>query len=135
MITLSDGTYHQIKHIELGTKIKTYDDETGKLQNSTVLEVVKVLQENLIKYKFSDNTEIIATDDHPFYIASDSYTDSDYRPLEMGDEVLNDELNKIKVVNVKKIEGLIETYNINRTNNGKNYFANRVLVSDESETE
>ena len=135
MITLSDGTYHQIKHIELGTKIKTYDDETGKLQNSTVLEVVKVLHDNLIKYKFSDNTEIIATDDHPFYIASDSYTDSDYRPLEMGDEVLNDELNKIKVVNVKKIEGLIETYNINRTNNGKNYFANRVLVSDESETE
>ena len=135
MITLSAGTYHQIKHIELGTKIKTYDDETGKLQNSTVLEVVKVLHDNLIKYKFSDNTEIIATDDHPFYIASDSYTDSDYRPLEMGDEVLNDELNKIKVVNVKKIEGLIETYNINRTNNGKNYFANRVLVSDESETE
>ena len=135
MITLSDGTYHQIKHIELGTKIKTYDDETGKLQNSTVLEVVKVLHDNLIKYKFSDNTEIIATDDHPFYISSDSYTDSDYRPLEMGDEVLNDELNKIKVVNVKKIEGLIETYNINRTNNGKNYFANRVLVSDESETE
>ena len=135
MITLSDGTYHQIKHIELGTNIKTYDDETGKLQNSTVLEVVKVLHDNLIKYKFSDNTEIIATDDHPFYIASDSYTDSDYRPLEMGDEVLNDELNKIKVVNVKKIEGLIETYNINRTNNGKNYFANRVLVSDESETE
>ena len=135
MIKLADGTYHQIKHIELGTKIKTYDDETGKLQNSTVLEVVKVLHDNLIKYKFSDNTEIIATDDHPFYIASDSYTDSDYRPLEMGDEVLNDELNKIKVVNVKKIEGLIETYNINRTNNGKNYFANRVLVSDESETE
>ena len=41
MITLADGTYHQIKHIELGTKIKTYDDETGKLQNSIVLEVVK----------------------------------------------------------------------------------------------
>ena len=135
MITLSDGTYHQIKHIELGTKIKTYDDETGKLQNSTVLEVVKVLHDNLIKYKFSDNTEIIATDDHPFYIASDSYTDSDYRPLEMGDEVLNDELNKIKVVSVEKIDGLIETYNINKTDNGKNYFANRVLVSDESETE
>ena len=133
MITLSDGTYHQIKHIELGTKIKTYDDETGKLQNSTVLEVVKVLHDNLIKYKFSDNTEIIATDDHPFYIASDSYTDSDYRPLEMGDEVLNDELNKLSVVSVEKIDGLIETYNINRTNNGKNYFANRVLVSDESD--
>ena len=129
MITLSDGTYHKIKHIELGSKIKTYDDETGKLQNSIVLEIVKVLHDNLIKYKFSDNTEIIATDDHPFYV------DENYRTLEVGDEVLNDELNKIKVVSVKKIDGLIETYNINKTNNGKNYFANRVLVSDESETE
>ena len=126
MITLSDGTYHQIKHIELGNKIKTYDDETGKLQNSIVLEVVKVLHDNLIKYKFSDNTEIMATDDHPFYV------DENYRTLEVGDEVLNDELNKLSVVSVEKIDGLIETYNINRTNNGKNYFANRVLVSDES---
>ena len=129
MITLSDGTYQKIKHIELGAKVKTYDVKTGKLQNSAVLEVVKVLHNNLVKYKFNDNTEIMATDDHPFYV------DENYRTLEVGDEVLNDELNKIKVVNVKKIEGLIETYNINRTNNGKNYFANRVLVSDESETE
>ena len=135
MITLSDGTYHKIKHIELGSKIKTYDVESGKLQDSIVLEVVKILHDNLVKYKFDDNTEIIATDDHPFYVASDSYIDSDYRTLEVGDEVLNDELNKIKVVNVEKIDGLVETYNINKTNNGKNYFANRVLVSDESETE
>ena len=130
MITLSDGTYQKIKHIELGAKVKTYDVKTGKLQNSPVLEVVKVLHDNLVRYKFSDNTEIMATDDHPFYV------NDDYKaPLEVGDEVLNDELNKIKVVSVEKIDGLIETYNINKTDNGKNYFANRVLVSDESETE
>ena len=129
MITLSDGTYHKIKHIELGSKIKTYDVDSGKLQDSIVLEVVKILHDNLVKYKFDDNTEIMATDDHPFYV------DENYRTLEVGDEVLTDELNKIKVVSVEKIDGLIETYNINKTNNGKNYFANRVLVSDESETE
>ena len=66
---------------------------------------------------------------------SEFYNESGELELEVGDEVLNDELNKIKVVSVEKIDGLIETYNINRTNNGKNYFANRVLVSDESETE
>jgi len=134
MITLSDGTYHKIKNIELGAKIKTYDVENDKLQDSIVLEVVKILHDNLVKYKFDDNTEIMATDDHPFFITSDSHIDSDYRPLEVGDEVLNDELSKIKVVSVEKIDGLIETYNINRTNNGKNYFANKVLVSDESDT-
>jgi len=134
MITLSDGTYQKIKYIELGAKIKTYNVEECKLQNSAVLEVVKVLHDNLVKYKFSDNTEIMSTDNHPFYIASDSYIDSDYRPLEVGDEVLNDELNKIKVVSVEKIDGLIETYNINKTDSGKNYFVNKVLVSDESDT-
>jgi len=128
MVTLSDGTYQKIKHIELGAKIKTYDVETGKLQNSAVLEVVKVLHDNLVKYKFSDNTEIMSTDNHPFYV------DENYRTLEVGDEVLNDELNKIKVVSVEKIDGLIETYNINKTDSGKNYFVNKVLVSDESDT-
>jgi len=133
MITLSDGTYHKIKHIELGSKIKTYDIESGKLQDSVVLEVVKVLHDNVVKYKFDNNTEIMATDNHPFFIASDSHIDSDYRPLEIGDEVLNDELNKIKVVSVEKIDGIVETYNINKTDSGKNYFVNKVLVSDESE--
>ena len=133
MITLADGTYENIQKIKPGTEIKTYDVETGKLQNSVVGEITKIRHDNLVKYKFSDNTEIKATDDHPFYIASDSHTDSDYRPLEVGDEVLNDELNKISVVSVEKLDLHEITYNIDNTNNGKNYFANRVLVSDESD--
>jgi len=133
MITLADGTYENIQKIKPGTEIKTYDVETGKLQNSIVGEITKIRHDNLVKYKFSDNTEIKATDDHPFYIASDSHTDSDYRPLEVGDEVLNDELNKISVVSVEKLDLHEITYNIDNTNNGKNYFANRVLVSDESD--
>ena len=133
MITLADGTYENIQKIKPGIEIKTYDVETGKLQNSVVGEITKIRHDNLVKYKFSDNTEIKATDDHPFYIASDSHTDSDYRPLEVGDEVLNDELNKISVVSVEKLDLHEITYNIDNTNNGKNYFANRVLVSDESD--
>ena len=130
MITLSDGTYENIQKIKPGTEIKTYNEETGKLQNSVVGEITKIRHENLVKYKFSDNTEIKATDDHPFYVGGDYKA-----PLEIGDEVLNDELNKINVVNVEKLDLHEITYNIDNTNNGKNYFANRVLVSDESETE
>ena len=37
--------------------------------------------------------------------------------------------NTVSIDNVEKI-----TYNINKTDNGKNYFANKVLVSDESDT-
>ena len=129
MVTLADGTYERIENVKLNQEIKTFDTEENKLQNSIVTEVVKVLHDNLVKYKFDDNTEITATDDHPFYVGGD------YKPLEVGDEVLTDELNKIKVVSVETIDGVLETYNINRTDNGKNYFVNKVLVSDESETE
>ena len=129
MITLADGTYENIQKIKPGTEIKTYNEETGKLQNSVVGEITKIRHDNLVKYKFSDNTEIKATDDHPFYVGGDYKA-----PLEVGDEVLNDELNKVNVVKVEKLAYMQITYNIDNTNNGKNYFANRVLVSDESDT-
>jgi hypothetical protein len=135
MITLSDGTYQEICKVRPNDMIKTYDVETGKIQNSKVLETVKVLHDNMVIYKFDDNTKIEATDDHPFYIVGDSEVDSDYRPLAIGDVVLNDELQERKVVNIEVNNVEKITYNINRTDNGKNYFANRVLVSDEFDTE
>ena len=64
---------------------------------------------------FSDNTKIECTDDHPFYIVGDSEVDSDYRPLTIGDVVLNDELQKIEVVNIEVNNVEKITYNINRT--------------------
>jgi len=134
MITLFDGTYEKIKNITSGMKIKTYNEETGKLQNSKVLETAKVLHDNIVTYTFDDDSTITATDDHPFYIVGDSEVDSDYRPLKIGDEVLTDELQKLKVVHIEVVNKEEITYNINSTNNGVNYFANKVLVSDESET-
>jgi len=133
MITLFDGTFEKIEKITPGVKIKTYNEETGKLQNSVVGDVTKIEHDNLVEYKFDDNTIIKATDDHPFYIVGDSYTDSDYRPLELGDRVLTDDLNKIELMGYKPLNTMETTYNIDNTNNGKNYFANKVLVSDESD--
>jgi len=134
MITLFDGTFEQIEKITPGVKIKTYDIESGRLQNSKVTEVIKILHDNIVTYTFDNNTKITATDDHPFYIVGDSEVDSDYRPLRIGDEVLNDELNKLKVVHIDIVNKEEITYNINSTDSGVNYFANKVLVSDESDT-
>ena len=134
MITLADGTYQPICKVRPNDMIKTYNIETGKLQNSKVLETVKILHDNMVTYKFNDNTKIEATDDHPFYIVGDSEVDSDYRPLTIGDVVLNDELQNIEVVNIEVNNVKTITYNINLTDSGENYFANRVLVSDESDT-
>tara|TARA_Y100001972_G_scaffold21160_1_gene25100 strand:+ start:91 stop:2769 length:2679 start_codon:yes stop_codon:yes gene_type:complete len=134
MITLADGTYEQICRVRPNDMIKTYDVETGKLQDSKVIETVKILHDNIVTYTFDNDTKITATDDHPFYIVGDSYIDSDYRPLTIGDVVLDDELNKLKVVHIEVVNKEEITYNINSTDSGVNYFANKVLVSDESDT-
>jgi len=134
MVTLFDGTFERIEKITPGVKIKTYNVESGKLQNSKVTKVVKILHDNIVTYTFDDNTKVTATDDHPFYIVGDSEVDSDYRPLRIGDEVLNDELNKLEVVHIDIVNKEEITYNINSTDSGVNYFANKVLVSDESDT-
>ena len=72
---------------------------------------------------------IEATDNHPFYVDQVGYK----APLEIDDVVLNDDMNKIKVTQIKVDNVEKITYNINKTDNGKNYFANKGLVSDESE--
>ena len=43
-----------------------------------------------------------------------------------------DELNQLEVVHIDVVNEEQVTYNIEKTRNG-NYFANKVLVSDESE--
>ena len=54
--------------------------------------------------------------------------------MKIGDVVLTDELNKLKVVHIGVVNKEEITYNINSTDSGVNYFANKVLVSDESDT-
>jgi len=135
MITLSDGTYQPICKIRPNDMIKTYNVENNKIQDSKVLEVIKIRHDNIVTYTFDDDSTITATDDHPFYIVGDSEVDSDYRPLKIGDVVLTDELNKLKVVHIEVVNKEEITYNINSTDSGVNYFANKVLVSDESDTE
>ena len=130
MITLFDGTYQEIKNVTSGMKIKTYNHKTGKLQNSVVGDVTKIEHDNLLEYRFDNNTIIKATDDHPFYVEGQGYK----APLELGDKVLTDDLNKIELMGYKPLNTIETTYNIDNTNNGKNYFANKVLVSDESDT-
>ena len=85
---------------------------------------------NIVKYKFDNNTIIETTDNHPFYVVDEGYK----APLQIGDVVLNDEMNKLTLVNIEVDKKQQITYNINSTDNGKNYFANKVLVSDESDT-
>ena len=131
MITLFDGTYERIENITSGMKIKTYNEETGRLQNSVVGDVTKIEHDNLVEYIFDNNTIIKATDDHPFYVEGQGYK----APLELGDKVLTDDLNKLELMGYKPLNTTETTYNIDNTNNGKNYFVNKVLVSDESETE
>ena len=114
--------------IKPGDEIKTYNVETGKLENEIIEMITAIRHDNLVTYKLDNNTKITATLDHPFFVEGES----NYTPLRIGDKVKNDELNVLEVVEIELNQGVEVTYNIEKTRNG-NYFANKVLVSDESE--
>jgi len=137
MITLSDGTYERIEDIKVGAVVKSYDIENNKLINSIVEEIDTPDHTNIVEYVFSDNTKIECTDDHPFYIVGDSEVDSDYKaPLRLDDKIMKDDLTCAELVGWRpRNKGRVKTYNLGKLSNSNNYFANRVLVSDESDTE
>ena len=109
--------------------------ENDKNQNDIVNS--ELINSYDIEYIFNDNTKIECTDDHPFYIVGDSEVDSDYKaPLRLDDKIMKDDLTCAELVGWRpRNKGRVKTYNLGKLSNNNNYFANRVLVSDESDTE
>jgi hypothetical protein len=129
MITMVDKTYKRIDNIEIGDKIKSYDLETEKLQNSVVEEIYTPIYKNIVEYTFADNTIIQCTDDHPIYplwTKGKGWTSK----LELDDMVFMPIENKFtELLSCKSIKtDEVKTYSLGKLNNNYNYFANRILV-------
>lgn len=69
LITMSDGSYKEVKDIKKGDVLKTYDQETGEIINSEVIfnfASEKMLY-NVINLEFSNNEKIGVVYEHGFF--------------------------------------------------------------------
>jgi hypothetical protein len=67
-ITLSSGETKNIEDIVEGDEVVSYNEQTGFQENKSVTKLTQPIHDDLVKYTFSNGTEITCTYDHPFYV-------------------------------------------------------------------
>jgi hypothetical protein len=77
-VLMSDGTEKNIEDIEPGEEVMSYNEDLKKNESKIVIAKMQPIHNDLVKYKFSNQTEITSTFDHPFYV--DGHHLASYKP-------------------------------------------------------
>src|SRR3989344_3739882 len=141
LISMADGSKKQIKDVQIGEEVASYDINSKKIVSAKVLELESPLREGV----YQINKIINVTDEHPFYLKKkngkvgwgainnthskeDSEIREDILPLEIGDYLLNSNEEWIQIKEIIYYPGEIRTYNLKKVDNYNNFFANGFLV-------
>jgi len=150
LVTMADGTFKPIQDILLGDIVLSWNFETSELEKDEVLEVVSPYHDDIVAIEFidrnSDRTINFNTFDHPYYVKNKGLCS--YNPdltrikygiiaeqLTPGDECYkysNGELSTVIFRSAIERMGNVKTYNIKTLRNNRSYFANGILVDNES---
>jgi hypothetical protein len=140
-ITLEGGTTKNIEEIVEGDEVLSYNESTLTVEPKKVVGTKKPIHNDIVKYHFSNDTELTCTFDHPIYV--NGLELSSFIPEWTNQRYsLNKNVNKIKVGDmvrlatgghtaIKEIEVLksedTQTYIISVGDN-HNFYANNILV-------
>ena len=141
-VVMEDGSEKNIEDIAEGDVVISYNESTLKNEPKKVIGLKQPIHNDMVKYVFSNQTEIICTFDHPFYV--DGLELASYTPsLTNKHYELDKEVNQIKVgdilyvsngVSRTALKDIIElpaedtqTYIITIEDN-HNFYANGILV-------
>ena len=119
LITMSDGIKKKIKDIVVGDKVLSYNFESKRYEDATVLWQGKT-KENAKLVKFCN---VICTPDHLIY--DPKY--EDYREAQYVKSLLHSSLNIIEDVVFEELDYVSDVYDIN-LNINHNFFVDDILV-------
>ncbi len=146
-IARNNGRNTSIENIKAGDTILSVNRNTMKIENDVVERVDSVIHNTIVHIVFSDMTTNDNTFDHPYYVKGKGWCsyrpletiqkyDIDAKQLQIGDtcyKYLNKKLTEVQVSTITENIGDVLTYNISRLKRNKNFFANGILVSNESD--
>lgn len=147
-ILMADKTEKNIEILKAGDSILTFDFLQQRTIVSTILKMDKVLHDNLISITLENDFKIMNTDDHPYYVIGKGIcsfkpnaTLANYgikaNQLETDDQCYlyhNGNLIPVQILTIEKMVGTWITYNISVIDNNNNFFANGILVNNESKS-
>ena len=146
LITLADGSTKPIGLIEVGDKILSYNTDTKTTFENEVQEIITRKDRDMYRFTLENGTEIIASEDHPFYVVGKGYSSLNpnltaqgtqgYELLQgklnwikNGDTVLISDGAEVKINSIKPIAHPDKVFTLaNKIKSYPNYFANGVLV-------
>ena len=143
-ILMSDHSLKNIEEINEKDSVMSYDFSQNDLKSVKVTDLVIAKHSELYKIKFNTG-EIIATDDHPFYVNGDFWAsinpkksnfnydnDRNVREIQIGDRLYFPETNSYKsIILIEKIENSELTYTLNLPSGSDNFIANGCVVKVE----
>lgn len=141
-VTMGDNTQKNIEDVVIGDEVMSFNEETKTNEPKKVIGLKQPIHNDMVKYKFSNQTEVISTFDHPYY--THGFNLASYAPeLTTERYDLGREINKIQVGDlvyvtngvsqtaISSIEELptedVQTYIISVEDN-HNFYANGILV-------
>jgi len=144
-IKLGNYSEMNIEKIKVGDSVITYNFAANKFESSIVTRISSPIKDSLIEIIFNDGTKNVNTDDHPYFTENngwcsfkpkDTYVhyNLNVNKLKPGDTVFmykNNLRTCVRIKSIKRINSRNTTYNI-FTEKNHNYFANGILVYDET---
>jgi len=123
MITMTDDRQLPIQDIQVGMEVMSYDDQTNSIAHNKVTKVFHHPSEETESYLVI-NGNIRVTNEHLMYV-NKLWSRADN--IKVGDYLYNNELNKVEVISVEKVNESVETYNF-EVENTHTYFVENIIV-------
>lgn|GEM_PF-3480859 len=145
-ILLSDGTQKNIEAIQPGDLILNVSRENYNIDEDCVMRIDSVIHGDLAELELANGIMIRSTRDHPYLIEGKGWCSLDPRSsyknygisaleIKTGDRCLvytNGQLIPIVIRAIRQVKETLITYNIGGLKYNSSYFANRILVSNET---
>ena len=108
-LVYSTTGYKEIQDIVIGDSVLSYSFSNNSVVNSKVINVLKREADHVYLIKINDEL-IEVTEEHPFFVVGKDWVK--VKDLEIGDELITQEGDKVKMVEKRYKEGSFIVYNI-----------------------
>lgn len=141
-VTMSDGSEKNIEEVIKGDIVVSFNESTLQNESKKVIGLKNSIHNDMVKYSFTNQTEIVCTFNHPFYVGDlelASYApfltnnryelNKEVRQIEVGDMVyLSNGVSRTAIKDIIELDEVdTQTYIITVEDN-HNFYANGILV-------
>ena len=129
-----------IEDIQVGEKVCTFNHDSLENEFKEVKQILhKNEEQNVVKYQFGNDTDLVGTYDHPLFVVKKGYSSYDpeltkkdsgitVRKIEVGDIVKCIAGDDLEITAIEEVPDKMQVFNLSEIDGNNNFFANSLLV-------